>query len=200
MTPRRPRGRPRSATTEAAILDAAVALFAEHGLEGASFDGVARRAGVTRATLYRRWKTREAMLADALARVREGGEERVEDWAAVDADGFIALMTESVPEILGRPGLDRLLARLIGASRSHPELLAAYWSGWLAPRRDAFARAIEAMKAVGRLPAHVDAELVQDMIAGALLHRLLLRPEPFPVEARRDWCARLLRSVGFTGV
>ncbi|ATQ42735.1 TetR/AcrR family transcriptional regulator [Caulobacter mirabilis] len=190
------RGRPRSAAADTAILEAAVALFAEQGVEGASIDQIARRAGVTRATLYRRWATKEALLVEAIGRLREGGDERVEDWGDVDADAFVALMTDSVPDILGRPDLARLTARLLGAARSHPELLEAYWSGYLAPRRAAFIRSLEAMKTAGRLAADVDPEVFLDMVSGALLYRLLVRPDPFPPEARRAYCLALLRTAG----
>lgn len=48
----------------------------EGGLDGASFEQVARRAGVTRATIYRRWSSREALVARALGRLKEQGRSR----------------------------------------------------------------------------------------------------------------------------
>ncbi len=53
------RGRPRDAAADKAILRAALELFIEHGIEGASFEQIARRAGVARTTVYRRWSGRE---------------------------------------------------------------------------------------------------------------------------------------------
>src|SRR5205085_2724854 len=63
---RRP-GRPRSARAERAILDAALDLFAESGMAGVCMEAVAARAGVGKATIYRRWPGKEDLLLDALS-------------------------------------------------------------------------------------------------------------------------------------
>ena len=65
---RRP-GRPRSARAHAAILDAAVALFIEGGSEGMSVEAVALKAGVGKATIYRRWPSKEELLIEAIEHV-----------------------------------------------------------------------------------------------------------------------------------
>src|ERR1700743_3921112 len=61
-----PRGRPRSARAHEAILKAAAGLLLEHGLAAVSMDGVAERAGVSKATIYRWWPTKETLALDAL--------------------------------------------------------------------------------------------------------------------------------------
>ena len=61
----RPRGRPRSATADQAIRDAAVELFAERGFEGVSVEDVAERAGVSRATIYRRYPSKVDLIVEA---------------------------------------------------------------------------------------------------------------------------------------
>lgn len=191
------RGRPRSAAADAAIAQAALALFAERGVEGASIDEIARRAGVTRATVYRRWETKEALLADALRRARNPGEAEwpAAQWGELDADAFVRMMLETVPQTLADGALAPLAARLLGASQSHPELVRAYWDGMLAPRRTAFGQAVAAMQAAGRLDPAVDPEVFQDMLSGALLYRLLLDP-PGSADAWRAYCRRLLAGLG----
>src|ERR1700737_2613138 len=62
------RGRPRSGEARLAILDATTELLLEHGLIGANMDAVAERAGVSKATIYRWWPTKEALALDALYR------------------------------------------------------------------------------------------------------------------------------------
>ena len=64
----RPRGRPRSAETERAILDSAYAIMASQGLAAASIDAVARDSGVSKMTIYKWWSSREALLIDAFLR------------------------------------------------------------------------------------------------------------------------------------
>ena len=58
-------GRPRSAEADIAILEAATAILAERGLAGMSMEEVAARAGVGKATVYRRWPSRGALALDA---------------------------------------------------------------------------------------------------------------------------------------
>ena len=65
-TDRKP-GRPRNASVDAAIIQAALEMLDEVGLQAVSMDGVAARAGVGKATIYRRWDSREDLLIDAVA-------------------------------------------------------------------------------------------------------------------------------------
>ena len=65
MTMTRGRGRPRSAAADAAILDAALAMFADAGYGGLTVEGVAARAGVGKATIYRRYPTKAALVIAA---------------------------------------------------------------------------------------------------------------------------------------
>lgn len=63
----RPRaGRPRDPACDAAILQAALDLFAEEGYAGVSIDGVAARAGVGKATIYRRYASKAELLTEAI--------------------------------------------------------------------------------------------------------------------------------------
>ncbi len=66
---RRP-GRPRSERADQAIIDAALSLFAESGPEGLCIEQVAARAGVGKATIYRRWPGKEDLLLDAIAALK----------------------------------------------------------------------------------------------------------------------------------
>jgi AcrR family transcriptional regulator len=63
---RRPRGRPRDVRVDNAILEAALDLFIEAGFEGISIDDVAERAGVARATVYRRWPSKQELVLAAI--------------------------------------------------------------------------------------------------------------------------------------
>ena len=60
-------GRPRSAGVDEALLDATLQLAGEVGINGMSMDDLAQRAGVSKATIYRRWPSKEALVLDALA-------------------------------------------------------------------------------------------------------------------------------------
>src|SRR6202161_2729160 len=66
VAPAQGRGRPRSEKAHKAILAAAAGLLLEHGLAQVSMDAVAERAGVSKATIYRWWPTKETLALDAL--------------------------------------------------------------------------------------------------------------------------------------
>jgi hypothetical protein len=76
--------------------------------------------------------------------------------------------------------------------------MAIYWETYLRPRREAFGVLLERAKARGELPATADTAMLQDMMGGAMLHRLLLEPAPPTAEDLRDYLARLLRQLGLT--
>lgn len=63
---RRPRGRPRTPGAEQRIIEAALEEYGEHGWSGFTMDGVARRAGVGKSTVYLRWTDKDALLTDAV--------------------------------------------------------------------------------------------------------------------------------------
>lgn len=65
--PRRSRGRPRTPGAEQRIIDAALEEYGEHGWSGFTMDGVARRAGVGKSTVYLRWQDKDTLLTDAVS-------------------------------------------------------------------------------------------------------------------------------------
>ena len=64
--PRRGRGRPRTPGAEERIIEAALEEYGEHGWSGFTMDGVARRAGVGKSTVYLRWQDKDTLLTDAV--------------------------------------------------------------------------------------------------------------------------------------
>ncbi len=64
--PRRGRGRPRTPGAEKRIIDAALEEYGAHGWSGFTMDGVARRAGVGKSTVYLRWQDKDTLLTDAV--------------------------------------------------------------------------------------------------------------------------------------
>ncbi len=70
-TNKKPPGRPRSAQSHQAILQAALELLAEVGFAAMSMDAIAARAGVGKTTIYRRYASKEELVADAIESIRE---------------------------------------------------------------------------------------------------------------------------------
>ncbi len=110
-------GRPRSERAERAILDAALELFAESGLGGVCIEAVAARAGVGKATIYRRWPGKQDLLLDALATLKsplpEPGGESVRD----DLVAMLRMMCPTRPTRGGR----RRYTLLLGEGEKYPK-------------------------------------------------------------------------------
>ena len=188
MQAHRGRGRPRSQTADAAILEAALTLFTQRGFEGASFEAIAEAAGVARTTLYRRWTSRAALIAEAIAAGR-GAPELELPAAGLSAADLRDALVEAISQTLAAPELRHVIARLVGAAPDHPELMAAYWRAYMAPRRAAIIEVLQRARAEGLITGGAaggaDPEILLDLIGGALMHHLLVRPgAPSPAELK----------------
>lgn len=176
---KRGRGRPRSEEAHRAILGAAEQLLLEHGLAGVSMDEIADSAGVSKATIYRWWPSKELLALEALLISWDGVEETKTDTGTLRGDLRAIL----------RPWVKRVTVRrftpLIAAltAEAHRDLTFAHtWrEGFMESRRagdrEVFARAIQR----GEISAKTDIDLALDMIFGTLYHRLLHAHQPVSV-------------------
>jgi AcrR family transcriptional regulator len=166
-----PRGRPRSAKAHEAILKAAAELLLEHGLGAVSMDAVAARAGVSKATIYRWWPTKETLALDALFTEWSAAAPVPKDTGSLRGD-LIEILSPWARLVSAQP-YARVIAALLAESQADPAFAAEYQGRVLEPRRDQarkiFGRAIER----GEIPADLDLEVAVDLIYGPLYHRLL---------------------------
>jgi AcrR family transcriptional regulator len=189
-------GRPRSKAVDEAILRAALTLFFEHGVEGASIAQIARRAGVAKTSIYRRWPTREALLAQAIEAFRSTMGPSIETVERTPAQDFVALLLE-VCGAAARPEARKLMTRLIGSMADLPSLMAVYREIYLMPRRNAIVRALTRMREAGLTTVDADPELLADMLFGAFLHRVLIAGSADDTaEDFRAYMRRLLAQLG----
>lgn len=161
---RRP-GRPRSAQADRAILAAALELFAECGPDALGIEQVAARAGVGKATIYRRWPGKEDMLIGALDQVRTQLPEP--QGRSVRAD-LIAVLTA-----IWRDAADRRRARVFalmqGEGNRYPRLAAHYRQAVVQPRLDLMASIVRRGVATGELRENTDVEAATFLLNGAVL-------------------------------
>jgi AcrR family transcriptional regulator len=190
-------GRPRSPVVDQAILRAALELFIEHGVAGASIEKIAKRAGVGKTSIYRRWSSRETLLAQAIEAFRNATGYTADLLDRTPPRDFVKLLIDAC-EIIARPEIRKLMARLIGSVPDSPMLIEVYRDTYYLPRRLAFVRALERVQAAGLLPKDMDLETLADMLSGALMYHLLMPPAgENPVSEFRDLMIRLLRQTGF---
>ena len=180
-----------------AILRAALELFIEQGIVGASIERIAKRAGVAKTSVYRRWSSREALLAQAIEVARNATGYTVDLVERTPPQDFVKLLIEAC-EVVGKPEIRKLMTRLIGSIPDSPKLMEVYRETYYLPRRQAFGRALERVQAAGLLAKNIDVEALADMIIGAVMHRLIMpSPGDNPAGELRDHMISLLRQAGF---
>jgi AcrR family transcriptional regulator len=169
------RGRPRSEQADQAILAAASDVLAERGFGGMSIEEVASRAGVGKATIYRRWTSRGALALDAFL-VQFRSQQPLPQTGSLRGDLLAAL--RAWIRSVTRTSVGPTLAGLIAEAQRDPELAAA-WREQVVERlrsqhRIMLDRAVER----GEIPADTDYEVVLDLLFGAAYHRLLQGHQP----------------------
>lgn len=186
---RRP-GRPRDPELDGTILQATIELLCEQGFAGTTVEAVAERAGVGKATIYRRWATREDLLLAA------GGEMgpcpgdpdcgNLRDDLVFLISGLVAMLTETP--------VGSLLPATVEEAARNPEMrsrLDAFITERRAPVRAALARADER----GELRAGVDHELVIDLLSGPVFTRTLLTGTPLEGRVSKSIVDAVLKGV-----
>ena len=187
------RGRPRSEARKQAILHAAFELLKERGLDATSMDAVADRAGVSKATIYRWWDSKELLALDALYAEWDVAGPATLPTGTLRGD-MLALVRPWVRLAAAGPSA-RILIALLAKATNDPEFVQAYRANFLKPRRDQaraiFARAI----ARGEIPADTDVEVALDLVWGPLYHRLFHGHAPL-----NDRFARRLVDTALAGI
>ena len=166
-------GRPRDARADHAILDATLDLAGSVGLAGITMDAVAAHAGVSKATIYRRWSSKEALVLDAWMACFQ--DESVPDTGSLRGD--LLALSSRVSSSVSSGSLAKVLPQMVAAARVNTELAEVYRTYVTQRRRRAVAvleRAIER----GELRPGTDLELLQDLVNGPLFYRALVTGQP----------------------
>ena len=181
-------GRPRDPKLDAAITDATLELLADIGYAALTIEAVATRAGVGKATLYRRWPGKVQLVIDA---VRTLSEQPDPDTSAGVRDELVELL-EAVRRKSGSSLAGRIFPRLIGASADNPEFMRSYREQVLDPRRDRFRAALLRGVEQGLVRTDVDTDHAIDLLVGPMAYRNLIRNDPAPGP---DLAARIVDDV-----
>src|SRR5437868_4160473 len=165
------RGRPRSETARNGMRGATAELLLAEGLEAVTMDEVAEHAGVSKATIYRWWPTKESLALEALLEEWDTSSPTPRDTGSLRGD-LLALIRPWIRRLRARP-YGRVIAALITEAQTDPAFGKVYRARFLERRRDParvlFGRAIERAE----IPAGTDVEIALDLIFGPIYHRLL---------------------------
>jgi AcrR family transcriptional regulator len=186
------RGRPRSQEADRAILTATVDLLGSRGLAAMSIEEVAARAGVGKATIYRRWSSKGLLALDAfVTSFRE--QQPLPDTGTLRGD-LIAALTAWVRAVT-QTSMGSMLTGLVAEAQHDEELRAGWRDRVLEPLRTQHRIMLDRAIARGEIPATVDQEVVLDLFFGAAQHRLLLGHLPLTDDFIREVVDVILNGI-----
>lgn len=167
-------GRPRDESRDHAIRTATLDLLAEVGYDGVTMDRVAARARTGKATIYRRWPSKIAMVLDS---IEAFAQERMPTPNTGDLRGDLLTYFESFYAAI-RGDRGRILAELISEMNRNPELREALHGGLWMHREPTWRAIIERAVTRGELPPEVDGSILVEVGTATILQRVLLTGDP----------------------
>src|SRR5579885_492581 len=185
---KRPPGRPRSEEARRAILSSTLEVLKENGFSDFTIEAVAERAGVGKATVYRWWPNRGALIADAFANsttIRL----RFPNTGSLATD-MSRQMRQLVKVFTSPQG--RIVSAILAAGQQDKELIAAFRERFLMPRRrEAYATLHRGLRR-GELRKDVDPNLLLDSLYGPIYMRFLIQHDRLTPQFVDRLCALVL--------
>ena len=146
-------------------------MFVERGFDGVGIEQVAEKAGVARTTVYRRWASKESIIAEAIAQGRGAADEQALRNPAAQQN-TIKKIVDALAGTVSSPDYRKMVTRLIGSMYDQPALMETYLRTYFEPRRAIALKAFELARAQGLVRADADGDILLDLISGAIIYRL----------------------------
>ncbi|MFJ8860209.1 TetR/AcrR family transcriptional regulator [Streptomyces sp. NPDC102451] len=192
-------GRPRSAEADAAILEATRASLVDLGWSKLTMGDVATRAGVAKTTLYRRWAGKNELVVDAVAVLFD--ELELPDLGSLAAD--VEAVVLQFAALLERPETKTALMAVVAESTRDEALRDRIRDSIVNRQKRLVLQGRERAQERGELPTEPDAvvasrtaDLIFDVIAGAVVHRALVSAEPVDADWAQRFTLLLLSGLG----
>ncbi len=167
-------GRPRDPSRDGVIRAAILRLLAEVGYGALTMDAVAAEAGVGKATIYRRWRTKHDLVVDTISDINRAVA-IPPDTGSVEGDvrAFMDLVVQTVQSPAGAA-----VRSLLPAMQYQPALVEAFRNGPLRVWRDAFTQMWARAEARGELRPGLDRSVTAEAVTALIVQRWLLTGEP----------------------
>ena len=162
-------GRPRSEEAHQAILDATLELLVEVGFSGLTVEGVASRAGVGKATIYRRWASKIPLIVEAFGQL-PGFQDC--DTGSLAED--LKQMLKRYLEVFNTTALSAVLPSLAGERFHNPEL-SVLFEPVSKNRRQPLLAAFDRARERGEIPSDINIELAADLVVGPIAVALFFK-------------------------
>ncbi|MES1257374.1 MAG: TetR/AcrR family transcriptional regulator [Acidobacteriota bacterium] len=160
------------------VLRAVLRLLAERGMEGVTMDAIAAASGVSKATVYKHWNNKDALLIDVIRRQSANYPEFDSGDAKADLTellGYLARRTKSEE-------LARIWPQIVSYAVGNPGFGRALHDYVFQPRRELVLRLLRQASEQGGLQADIDPEFAMDMLIGPVMHRRFLDEKNVPAD------------------
>ncbi len=164
-------GRPRDERVGRAILETALTVLCEVGPTGLSVEEVASRAGVGKATIYRRFPTKDDLVVAALASLNESLPSEPPPGTARDV--LILMVTSWWEQYSNQTG--QLFPRVLAHAKNNPRMFCSFYDQVVEPRRDLYRAVIRKGIDAGELRTDTDVELMTTLIISSSVYTLQVR-------------------------
>ncbi|WP_017611562.1 TetR/AcrR family transcriptional regulator [Nocardiopsis salina] len=195
------RGRPRDTTRDRALMEATLSVLQSHGYSGLTTAAVAKEAGVSTATLYRRWRSKEHLVVGA---AQTWAEDLGPDRDTGDLHGDLStLLHDKARALDGASG--RLLRAVLGEAAHNRALADVLFDDFVVPLQQRVSALLERAADRGEIDPVQDPDVVGEMVIGPMVSHTFLIPhtpgqEPGPGHQMADQLLPyLLRSLGAHG-
>lgn len=163
--------RPRSERAHNQVLEAALELFAERGIEGTSMDAVAGAASVSKATLYKHWKNKDALALEVLGRLHGIDQPPLPDSCDLSADLVSALTVRETR----RHSRDRLMPHLMAYAARNPAFGRALRARIMQPSLGRLAELLRRGIREGQLPPDLDVDFTLALLFGPMMYSRMFK-------------------------
>lgn len=176
---------PRVTRSKAAIIDAATELLLDGGVHATTVDAIAERAGVSKATVYRHWDSRQALILDALDHLKPVHPSP--DTGSLRSD--LVELTTALVDHLGSPSACAFTS-MAGAAEHDPQL-AELRQEYTTARRHPIEGVVERAIERGELPTDLDVDFFISSVVGPLFYRRVVQGRSVP----RAWAEMAVDSA-----
>lgn len=187
--------RPRSAEAHEKVLNAALELFAERGIDATSMDAISQASGVSKATIYNHWTDKEALLLEAMLMIH-GLDREAEDVDTGDVQRDLTWVLTRKPPDKYDEVRNRLTPSLIAYSAFHPEFGREWRHRVTEPPRQCIRKILRRGIASGQLQPDIDIEASVALLLGPMLYAHIFskedptrKPDLGPISAASFWRA-----------
>ena len=187
--------RPRSIEAHEKVLNAALELFAERGIDATSMDAISQASGVSKATIYNHWTDKEALLLEAMLMIN-GLDREPEDVDTGDVQHDLTTVLTRKPPDKYDAVRNRLMPTLISYSAFHPEFGREWRHRVTEPPRQCIKKILRRGISRGELHADLDMEASVALLLGPMLYAHILckddlskKPDLGPISAATFWRA-----------